>query len=647
MVLTARFAAEWPIEHPTRLMSSLLRPHVHFYVPIKRSLHRFDTQSFRNRGDSAAGSTPLRVDVLARRSVLQAYTKLEMDPGTTLTQVQRSWASVFDKWIILLLTKVALSTEEVTTPEGVSLRDGVLHFTVEPLFPNNEIDAGRIRHLQPLILHVWFRVIERDHPSWRRWSLLALASIHPASTNLPTINPPEPSPYIDDFSERDNILIRHLDSLIPSLPRMDNVELQEFHAFYSLLDSSIPVHSLDQKPFSFDQVFAQIVSTIYLLVCERKYTDTVTSSQTTKQIRFMVYPSLILIDRLLLGPRQAEQAIEHGFIQAVFSGVSSTLLSGSFTDIEDAYEYQISAVLAKISRYLLDYGVLRAFTRAGRKVEALEERFRLACPKLWSVWEKVKKKAGFLYETRRNIKTIFGFCEYQKCVTRDLEHIRYIRCSGCFAVFYCSQACAQLHWKDRHRDECNRGQKHEEIAPYHDMILWRHLIKSCLERNAALITKAVRDFVAHGTHQEPPSPEFARDQFLIRSGQKNPIIFIDYNIQGERWISAPGIVNTYLLSLYAQRPDVGWDREVVDSFLERWRHPYMDTGKIMVFASIPKNSSRTYPVPTGPYGFPLLEGIPLRILKREAVPWAWRDDIQVVAEREIYRLVQSAKSPTY
>ncbi|KAL0070350.1 hypothetical protein AAF712_002538 [Marasmius tenuissimus] len=413
---------------------------------------------------------------------------------------------------------------------------------------------------------------------------------------------------------------------------MDNVELQEFHAFYSLLDSSIPVHSLDQKPFSFDQVFAQIVSTIYLLVCERKYTDTVTSSQTTKQIRFMVYPSLILIDRLLLGPRQAEQAIEHGFIQAVFSGVSSTLLSGSFTDIEDAYEYQISAVLAKISRYLLDYGVLRAFTRAGRKVEALEERFRLACPKLWSVWEKVKKKAGFLYETRRNIKTIFGF----------YVHIRMAFSSSSTALK------PVLNFTGKIDTEMSAiVVRSTRIAPYHDMILWRHLIKSCLERNAALITKAVRDFVAHGTHQEPPSPEFARDQFLIRSGQKNPIIFIDYNIQGERWISAPGIVNTYLLSLYAQRPDVGWDREVVDSFLERWRHPYMDTGKIMVFASIPKNSSRTYPVPTGPYGFPLLEGIPLRILKREAVPWAWRDDIQVVAEREIYRLVQSAKSPTY
>ncbi|KAL0571018.1 hypothetical protein V5O48_010939 [Marasmius crinis-equi] len=297
---------------------------------------------------------------------------LERASSITMTLVWRSWTGVLEKWIVFFLT----------TPEEVHLMDNT------PFFCRADPPQRRSRcwpNHNLLILHVWFRDIERNHPSLRQWTRPALVSIQPVSTDLNHTST-KPLARSDGFhTNRDTVLVQHFNRLELSPPEMTGAELQDFRAYHSLLASDRSVDDLDREPFLCDRIFVQMVTTIYLLICICKYTQlTADATSTTQQIQAITRLSLDLINLFLVNPRRAEQVLEHRFIQAVLSG---TLLSGN----EEVSTVQIIEILTEISRYLLNHGVLGAFIRASRK-------------------ERAKRRALTLYDIRRQIKTRVGFC---------------------------------------------------------------------------------------------------------------------------------------------------------------------------------------------------------------------------------------------
>ncbi|KAL0575787.1 hypothetical protein V5O48_006185 [Marasmius crinis-equi] len=542
---------------------------------------------------------------------------LQLGLRATLDQVQSHWNSVLDKWAIFFLVKVALSTNEPRTPDGVDLVELTLYHLPELLLPESVADTSRIKHLENLVLQTWFRVLQENHPSSKRWNTLVVDVIRPGVTaHLPVISLPSTSKHISD-SDRSRILLHHLDRHIPRLPRMSHSELEDFNTFLSVLhaiDFLFPNPKL--QPLNTIHALVSIVAVMHALLCQRKnFANTNISrvGQTERHIHRILY---VCAHNVAIGgatPFRADKVLRGGFIQTIFKIPPILHALDMKYSVNERVVPGLIGIMNFVSQFMIYNAVLRAFMRSLAKIKNLEESqatLQAQYPQLWEAWDQAKRKAVAVYALRQKVKAQEGFCGYSKCPTAVSLDTHYFRCSGCSGMMYCSHRCAKLHWKAEHRRECIRDSSSEDPALHNDIQLWCHLVKTCLRSNSSYITSEVSRYVGsctppiHSVHGTDQVDSFTQDDHLIYSRLKHPAIYLDFSETVEGPFPVPKIVNTRTLASYAVRPKYKWGKQVMAGFFERWRNPVADHTHIVVFASFP-NNARAVPIHSGPFDFPL------------------------------------------
>ncbi|KAK1227582.1 hypothetical protein PQX77_009400 [Marasmius sp. AFHP31] len=337
-------------------------------------------------------------------------------------QVQEMWTEVLDRWVVFFLTKVIMSTDEVKTVEGISLMEKTLNVIAELLLTDAE-GIGRIKHLEALVVPIFFKVIDMNHSSWTKWTSVVRMVIEPVPLKLPIVNPPVHSGYSD--TERSMILIRHLESLIPQLPRMTRRELNHFSAFLSLFKSKLDFpDAIEENPYSAPRTFECLAIAIRMLACKRKtFIKSPENNPSERIIHMLVSMCAEVLSTVMRTPLQAERLLMHGIIEAILNTPAIVLSADAEITSERARPVVPSLVriLDHIAIFLVDHHVLRAFVRGLAKCitpDKFEERLKVSCRPLWDAWTRTKTKALGFYNLRQDIKERKGFCGYGQ-VTLD------------------------------------------------------------------------------------------------------------------------------------------------------------------------------------------------------------------------------------
>ncbi|KAL0571592.1 hypothetical protein V5O48_010372 [Marasmius crinis-equi] len=455
-------------------------------------------------------------------------------------------------------------------------------FTLNNL-PESMADTSRIKHLENLVLHTWFKVIEKGHPSYEQWNSLAL---HITRPGVPALVPPVPLPTTSkELSQdyRSTILLHHFEGSIPSPLKMSHSELEDFKTFTSLLatiDFSLP-NSETVLPLSTAQAFVSLMAAVWALLCQRKTfmnANHITDTEHRTHEIICMCAHIVAIGGVT--PSRAEKVLRGGFVQTIFKLPPILHALDVNCDIDKMAIQELVMIMDCVSRLVIYNTVLRAFMKGLAKVKNLEEseeNLKVQYPPLWEAWDRTKRKAIALYAIRQEVKVQGGFCGYPQKARR---------------LFFISNVAILMFilWSD---NSLNNDSK-----------LWRKFLMMCLRDNASDIMAEVSRYVDSCT---PPIyrqvvydtdegvDSFTQDDRLIYSRSKNPVIYLDFSEMApavkESPFPVPKIIDTRILASYTKRPKYNWGQNPMDGFFERWRDPNLDHKCILVFSSFPRDSA--------------------------------------------------------
>ncbi|KAL0568679.1 hypothetical protein V5O48_013304 [Marasmius crinis-equi] len=293
------------------------------------------------------------------------------NPGPeTLSAIQKiitlARMAELDRDIALHIRARCEARDEPSTPQGTEvLHDALDNISKLMSFPENEPNDF-IKHLEPLLIQVWFKVLDKAHSSWGPWSLVVGATAEKTPpTAKPVIVPPVSYKTDAHFGR---VLIRHINTFLPHLLNMTRPELNYLCIFIGLLvsDKCFSTSKANWIRVNEDGFIDAWVEVLRGLVCKRK-----------------VDPNL--------DPTKLDRD-------------------------EDAEPWLHYSVVDRISKFLVYRKILRHFIRETRRfgdVPALTKQLKKQSSILGSAWERAMIKGSELYAIHDAMEEI-GLCSYKR-----------------------------------------------------------------------------------------------------------------------------------------------------------------------------------------------------------------------------------------
>ncbi|KAK7030858.1 hypothetical protein VNI00_013967 [Paramarasmius palmivorus] len=173
-----------------------------------------------------------------------------------------------------------------------------------------------------------------------------------------------------------------------------------------------------------------------------------------------------LKDVAFISPLVAKAMLDGGIVISML--LAQRFYSLRAERMNKAVSMGFGAVLRLISLFFVYPSVLRRFIRSMKMAKAYgidwdelpPSQTNMIIEPLRKTWTDLKTMASDMHTILREMRLM---CGYSKCPRnladddnedQDGDTPRYVNCSVCKHLSYCSRECAKKNWKARHRDEC-------------------------------------------------------------------------------------------------------------------------------------------------------------------------------------------------
>uniref|UniRef100_A0A0W0FPJ6 MYND-type domain-containing protein n=1 Tax=Moniliophthora roreri TaxID=221103 RepID=A0A0W0FPJ6_MONRR len=438
----------------------------------------------------------------------------------TIVTLKKHWGATIDQWVRFFLETIAVSDEE---PESLHLYGlGFLARTSYAVaillgYPDRcqdmkaEVQQLRLAspYILPLIMRVWLKVLHWSHVTWIAWTgrvfrLIVADSQDIGETFLAALE------RIHDSKQQNvpEICIRHLHQRTLRIGDMTDLEANTFRMFIKLIGIFFDRRRALYIPFLLSRGIRAHVKHLNSLIAHRKLLKRVKDD--SKKFKLVFQSVYSVADHLtvwLNGPRWVSEALDAGVITLMFNGERFFNY-----DARDGEELNLATkyclLLRQISLYFVYPPVLRRFLGWSKKVTelGLEEKSQFWPSTLQAAWKMSKGRASALSETYRAYEPSPApsmICGYLECPRKSGNSgnqpppEKYLCCSSCCTVMYCSRTCARGCWRTEHRMECPTLTRRWKGTPHPttlDVAFFRMIIETYTAVHGREIMRTIRDF---------------------------------------------------------------------------------------------------------------------------------------------------------
>ncbi|KAL0061617.1 hypothetical protein AAF712_011534 [Marasmius tenuissimus] len=508
-------------------------------------------------------------------------------------------------WFKFFFEDFILLEDPPFTPEGTQMLDHVLAILPGIFTPLRRLSltaniwlslGQRSPFLAVYIPQVFLKTMEEAHPSWKSWTTLA-SSVDPLLQRRYVLDyqPKRVLYEIDDSNMNlGRIFVRHLNIAIARMAEAPtNRELISLQGLLELVgkstEDSPSTEKFKETPEDAIPVLIRLIRALVTYARQTSRRDQPADPDTMFLLYKVVTLTLQVLVKVLRGPRSITLALNVGIAKAIFKIPHYLFLREALEgNEENRLTHWGTLILDRISRFLVLTPVLHGFCSAIRKVSAagdLEATMKDKSEKLWACWTRNKEKAAMLRSMRRQLRTLpsLSSCaSHSQCPLRPKgtgttntqnrrADIRYLRCSSCESVVYCSRACQSAHWKE-HRQLCQRLSlvrrkflDPDIPLPHYDDALLKGLIPRFFERNSDSIKREVTRYAFALTEGLSSS----RGQRSVDLRHKNPIVCINLSISDPLTVeNCVRVINSTTAEAYARTISISQSpRQWVDQYI--------------------------------------------------------------------------------
>ncbi|KAK1223286.1 hypothetical protein PQX77_013824 [Marasmius sp. AFHP31] len=592
-------------------MSEAVNPSVNFDF-LRKAVRRFSTSREAVDQLKELGVPPARLDGSSPDTRLDAVVDIfgalaaimrgfhgEREANVAAEDVKANWVSTISPWTKLVLEDIVLNKEGPTTPEGIELLDNFLlaipAFLILPGKDHGRNHAIVIKrqspYLQPLLTQAWLRVIDTGHRTWGIWSsaLVGLSACVLGDAKKPkTIGD---GPYKEDV-ELGLMLIRHLNNISARIPTMTSAELDDSKLFLLSIGEET---FAGEPPFTYKELHGYSIQAVVrfldAVLCKQKGLRKARDNEKTRLLLDMaVISCTAYLDQLLKGSDSVGDCLKSDILKVIFKAYPEFYtFQESRRESGDRLYYRFMKILNVISRFLIYPSVLHEFVSAAKSISIqLEEKLEVHSKAVWLCWVQAKAKAYAIRDLRRELRRDVPICGHRECpknrgTQEEISPGRY------------------FHWPN-HRAKCSpyllEQPEKRPLITQREFRFFHRWVFLYIEKHGERITQMVNEFVSSFKVNHHNDKSLPKDGRLVRDGNKNPIVVIDFNRpdipkpeQGVRIISPHSLLDQ-LPGIDARLPSI-W----AASFISKWRHQGHNTSTIAVVAFFPPSVETQIPWP--------------------------------------------------
>ncbi|KAL0069932.1 hypothetical protein AAF712_002827 [Marasmius tenuissimus] len=361
--------------------------------------------------------------------------------------IKEEWKSVIGPWIMFLLNVVVSAGDGPSTPQAVEVVNQTLTLIPSMMsFPQGSNTASAITqtspHLFSLLVQVWCKVIDENHPTWGTWSSLLFDYAPPdrLKRRVPTHieTPPDDK---DEIVGR--LIVRHLQRESLRITTMSLEELNSFKTFVGCLPVAYFIGP--RTALSLISVRRLVVSLcsyiLSQLLSERKSLSRATSKSPECLLVHDIATLLAgYLEPFIDEPVWVVEVMNAGFIKAIFKAYPCLFEAGRQRPVylDQSLTYWLCKILDHISKFLIYSSVIHKFSRAERKITANEGAVRgleLKSEALMQRWGVASEKAMVFRTFRQSLKDDLGllcdgvsvFSDYEFRMLREFVDAYYIQ----------------------------------------------------------------------------------------------------------------------------------------------------------------------------------------------------------------------------
>ncbi|KAI3612001.1 hypothetical protein WG66_016262 [Moniliophthora roreri] len=245
--------------------------------------------------------------------------------------------------------------------------------------------------------------------------------------------------------------------------------------------------------------------------------------QKLEQLAFFMSQLIVTsLHRMMPGPTWITEAFDAGLFKVIFQGLKAhrrhrilSTFPRLFRPVFDA----LATLVDHVNMFLAYPSVLRRVLGSFEHLhigERDEKLLRKMGTTFLRSWERIEYRVVAIGEIYRNFKESEGgyLCGYDEC-PKKLEPSqkvkpKYVRCSGCSSIVYCSRECAKRCWRTSHRENCARLERDlknaRPVQTNVDIRFFRAIIRAYLVKHRSDIET---QFSAHGQERFPHTRQMA------------------------------------------------------------------------------------------------------------------------------------------
>ncbi|KAK7059155.1 hypothetical protein VNI00_001782 [Paramarasmius palmivorus] len=470
----------------------------------------------------------------------------------TLVSIRKNWLTGIAPWVELFLAKFAVA--DPSTAPGLEFRDAVFHtmpailtLVAGPRNTSEEILKLRSKSplLFPLFYKAWVKVLSITHVSWPSWASVVSEMVFIRGGGDDGVLMAEE--FVKTMREmhqsgKENIAalcIRHINLLVQAAHSRQLAD-RDYKGFENAMKTFVSLFHTStsmSQPFIVNGGITTIVKLLATFVATRTLRRHTEGSEEFSSAIGVFDLALALLQSLLKSQVSASEALDAGVLKAIFKAKRFFLYDShpASTHRIKSTSSLISLVVKQLDLFLVFPSVLRRFYRVSISLSesGIEDELGWLQPRpqaFLATWEKTKRKA-------KELRTIFhdfemacpSMCAHIQCPFRDSvppPGTRYLRCSSCMNVMYCSHKCGKAGWAS-HKILCGLfGKALREGRPgpcWQDIHFFREITNQLVIRN---YEEVVRKMEMHPSSKQgqtlivlvnlddPDQPEFTSPNLL-------------------------------------------------------------------------------------------------------------------------------------
>ncbi|KAK1219494.1 hypothetical protein PQX77_017783 [Marasmius sp. AFHP31] len=367
---------------------------------------------------------------------------------STFASIKQNWPAI-SSWIVFSMEHLVLTAETSDTAHRL--------LWILPLFLKLEGASQSVMdtrnatlNLRQLIGRVWCASIERNHPSWGRWSelfvMIEAESLRRAPGDL------------TEFRARVSTFTQHINQQANWVSIMPVSCLEDVIYFLQIfLVPRVWGPGPGVGPFTAEasmnggmKAFVRLLSA---LVCKRRtLRDPLNAGpKECNAARGITRQIFDYLTGTLQGRFLILEALESGLIPSLIKANPTFFV---LEDEEAMFEDAAADLFHRFSVYLVYPSILREVLRSIRGIsDSCEVTLELKSKTLWTAWQELKGKALALKDVRRDLRAqgVYPLCAVGECSSLGIS-----QCSGCSSAVYCSSVCQKSDWGKGHRTICRR-----------------------------------------------------------------------------------------------------------------------------------------------------------------------------------------------